>query len=366
MKRHHRIALVLGAATLILGACATPGYYLQAVNGQLELWRLARPVESIYAELEADADLRTKLDTALAIRDFASRGLGLPDNDSYRQYVDLKRPYVVWNVFAAAPFSVQARQWCFPIAGCVDYRGYFDKAEAEAFAAELKRQGYEVHIGGVPAYSTLGWFTDPLLNTFIHYPEPELARLLFHELAHQVTYARDDTEFNESFAVTVEEEGVQRWLQLRNDPALQASFDKGRAYRRDFLDLVQKYRQRLAQVYATPLERSALLQEKARIMAELRAEYQHVKGERWGGFRGYDKWFEGVNNAALASIGIYNGLVPAFQALLAQCDGDLPRFYREVKKLARQPRQVRRDILAALMPSPPVQSRPLPPVQGLP
>ncbi|MEW5890011.1 MAG: aminopeptidase [Pseudomonadota bacterium] len=366
MKRRHQIALVLGTATLLLGACVSPGYYLQAVSGQLELWRLARPVESIYAELEDGAELRVKLDTALAIRDFASRELGLPDNDSYRQYADLKRPYVVWNVFAADPFSVQAREWCFPVAGCVNYRGYFDKAAAEAFAAELKRQGYEVHIGGVPAYSTLGWFTDSLLNTFIHYPEPELARLMFHELAHQVTYVQDDSEFNESFAVTVEEVGVERWLQQRNDPALEASFEKGRAYRRDFLDLVQKYRQRLAQVYAMPVERSALLQEKARVMAELRAEYEQVRSERWGGFRGYDKWFDGVNNAALASIGIYNGLVPAFQALLARHNGDLPRFYGEVKKLARQPREVRRDILAALMPPKLVQSPQLPPVQGLP
>ncbi len=351
MKRRHQIALVLGAATLLLGACATPGYYLQAMSGQLELWRLARPVQSVYAELEDGADLRTKLDTALAIRDFASRELGLPDNDSYRQYVDLKRPYVVWNVFAADPFSVQAREWCFPVAGCVNYRGYFDKAEAEAFAAQLKREGYEVHIGGVPAYSTLGWFTDSLLNTFIHYPEPELARLMFHELAHQVAYAQDDSEFNESFAVTVEEVGVERWLEQRDDPALKVLFEKGRAYRSDFLDLVQKYRQRLAEVYATPLELSALRQEKARVMAELQAEYEQVKAERWGGFQGYDKWFKGVNNAALASIGIYNGLVPAFQALLARHKGDLPDFYHEVKKLARQPRDVRRGILAALMPT---------------
>ena len=350
MKRRHQIALALGAATLLLGACASPDYYLQAVGGQLELWRLARPVQSVYAELEDGADLRTKLDTALAIRDFASRELGLPDNDSYRQYVDLKRPYVVWNVFAADPFSVQAREWCFPVAGCVNYRGYFDKAEAEAFAAQLKREGYEVHIGGVPAYSTLGWFTDSLLNTFINYPEPELARLMFHELAHQVAYAQDDSEFNESFAVTVEEVGVERWLEQRNDPALKVLFEKGRAYRSDFLDLVQKYRQRLAQVYAAPLERSALRQEKARVMAELQAEYERIKAERWDGFRGYDKWFAAANNAALASIGIYNGLVPAFQALLARHKGDLSSFYREVKKLARQPREVRRGILAGLLP----------------
>lgn len=353
MKYRTRIAAAGFIAVLLLGACASSSdFYLQAIGGQFELWRLARPIDAVYQELDDGAGLREKLSRAMSIRDFASRELGLPDNGSYRHYVDLKRPYVVWNVFAAEPFSITPRQWCFPVAGCVNYRGYFNKDSAEAFAADMRAQGYEVYVGGVPAYSTLGWFDDAILNTFIDYPPPELARLIFHELAHQVAYARDDSEFNESFAVTVEQVGVERWLKEHGDPQMRASFERACAYRSDFLGLIAQYRERFADLYGKDLTLDAKRLEKERLLDRMRSDYDRIKAERWNGFRGYDKWMSQANNAALASIGIYNGLVPAFQALLAREGGDLPGFYAEVRRLADLPRETRRGLLAALLPSP--------------
>lgn len=185
----------LGALALLAG-CDTAAYYLQAVRGQAEMWQATRPIEDVLADPQAPKALKARLEYAMRVREFASTQLALPDNSSYRGYADLKRPYVVWNVFATDAFSVRPRQWCFPIAGCVAYKGYFSRAEAEAAAAELERRGDDVFIGGVPAYSTLGYFNDPVLNTFIHYPQAELARLIFHELAHQVAYVPGDTAFN--------------------------------------------------------------------------------------------------------------------------------------------------------------------------
>lgn len=338
------------AVTLLLGGCASPGYLLQAAGGQWELWRLSQPIEAVQAEPECSADLRRKLAAALEIRDFASRDLGLPDNGSYRKYADVKRPYVVWSVFATKDLSVRAKEWCFPVAGCVNYRGYFAKDDADAFAAELRHQGYDVYVGGVPAYSTLGWFDDPLLNTFINYQEPELARIVFHELAHQKLYIPNDTEFNESFAVAVEEAGVQRWLAYRGDPKLQLLYERGREHRADFVALVRKYRKQLAELYAGDLDAAVKRREKTRILGELRTEYVALKNGRWGGFEGYDPWFAGeVNNATLASVGIYTGLLPGFRALLAAQQGDLLRFYAEAKRLADLPKEARRQALATVL-----------------
>lgn len=335
------------AATLLLTGCATPAYYWQAAEGQLELWRLARPLAEAQADPALPAALRQRLAQAAEIRAFAVAELGLPDNGSYRRYADLKRPYVVWNVFAAESLSVQAKQWCFPVAGCVAYRGYFAEAEARAYGARLAAQGYDVHVAGVPAYSTLGWFDDPLLSTFIHYPETELARLIFHELAHQVAYAGGDTEFNESFAVAVEQVGVERWLGRRRDAALAAAFGRAQAMRADFAALVGRYRARLEAVYAAAGEAEEKLRRKAQVIAELRMDYDRLKADRWGGFAGYDRWFgQDINNATLASVGLYSALVPEFRALLERQGDDLGRFYAEVRRLAALPSAGRREELA--------------------
>lgn len=331
---------------LLCGGCASPAYYWQAASGQLELWRRARPLAELQADPAVAAELRARLATAATIRNFAVEQLGLPDNGSYRRYAELNRRYVVWNVFAAETLSIRPKEWCFPIAGCVSYRGYFAEADARAYAAALEADGLEVHVTGVPAYSTLGWFDDPLLSTFIRYPETELARLIFHELAHQVVYVPGDTEFNESFAVAVEVEGVRRWLDRRADPHLSSAFDRAQVVRADFADLVVRYRTRLADIYASDQDRQSKLANKERLIAELEAEYQRIKRERWAGYAGYDPWFgQRINNATLSSIGLYSALVPQFTALLARQGKDLSRFYAAVKKLAdRSPAERRRAL----------------------
>jgi predicted aminopeptidase len=326
----------------LLGGCANPAYYWQAVSGQFELLRLARPIEDARADTETPPWLREKLDAARRIRDFASSELGLPANGSFRRYADLQRPYVVWNVFAAEELSVRLKEWCYPVAGCVSYRGYFAEQAAQEYAEELRRQGHDVHVTGVPAYSTLGWFDDPLLNTFIHYPEAELARLIFHELAHQVAYVKDDSEFNESFAVAVEQAGVARWLARHGNDAQRGGFAAMQRYRSDFTGLVLQYRDRLEAAYSADAPDEEKRRQKAAILAALQEQYRRIKTQRWSGFSGYDRWFgQNINNATLASIGIYTRLVPPFEALLARHDNDLPRFYEAVKALAKLPAEER-------------------------
>jgi predicted aminopeptidase len=336
------IALTL-ASNCVTGGCSTVGYYAQAIGGQMELMRKARPISEVLADAAVSEELKRKLERVVQIRNFASRTLALPDNDSYRRYADLHRPFVVWNVFATPELSVEPKEWCFPFAGCVGYKGYFSEADAKRFAAELRTQGDDVYIGGVPAYSTLGWFKDPVLNTFIRYPDAEIARLIFHELAHQVAYAKGDTTFNESFAVTVEEAGVHRWLAAHGTAEEKSAFDRAQVHRHAFLDIVGRYRMRLAQLYSGPLSADAMRAQKAEILAQMRRDYLTLK-QQLDGLSGYDRWFgQPLNNAQLASVAIYNQLVPAFHALLSGRDGDLPSFYREVKRLASLP-QSERDI----------------------
>lgn len=270
----------------------------------------------------------------------------MPDGPGFRTYAELGRPFAVWNVFAAPELSLELRRWCFPFAGCVSYRGYFSKTQARAFAAGLAASGDDVDVGGVAAYSTLGWFEDPLLSTFVAYPEPELARLLFHETAHRVAYAADDTVFNESFATAVEQEGVGRWLARHGSEAQRTDFRARERRRGDFLRLVEGTRRRLAALYAAPAPAEVRRAGKAGLLRELRLEYEEQK-LAWAGYAGYDSWFgEGLNNARIAAAAAYTDLVPAFQRLLARLGGDLPAFYREAKRLASAPRGERRALLA--------------------
>lgn len=335
------------AVALALSGCSATSldlpYYLQSAQGHFAVMRQARPIDDLLADGSVDPRLAAKLAQALRIREFASRELGLPANGSYTRYADLGRPFVVWNVFAAPELSLQLRQWCFPVAGCVAYRGYFDPAEARRLADELRAQGWEVHLAGVPAYSTLGWFDDPVLSTFIHYPEAELARLIFHELAHQVVYLKGDTTFNESFATAVEEEGVRRWLAHRADPTLESEYRRFAERRRQFVELLAGHRQRLEAVYASGQSDDGKRAAKAEVFASLQARYAELKAG-WGGFAGYDRWFgEAPGNAHLASVATYTALVPGFRRLLAEHDGDLPRFFDAVRRLAREDK-VRRDL----------------------
>ncbi len=337
-----RAALTMAVLVPLLAGCSTLRYYSQAVSGQLDLMRRAAPIAEQLRADSTSAALKIKLQTALRIRDFASRELGLPDNGSYRSYADLGRQYALWNVFAAPEFSIEPVSSCFLFAGCVSYRGYFSQADAQAEGARLRDQGYDVYVGGVPAYSTLGWFNDPVLNTFVNYPEGELARLLFHELAHQTVYAKNDTRFNESFATTVEQVGVERWLAREGVAAKRAAYERSQIRRREFLALILKYRSRLTQYYREDLSAEVKRSGKARLFTDMDHDYRQLKAS-WGGFAGYDRWFAAKpNNATLASVALYTDLVPAFRALLEREGADLPRFYAAVKELARLP-QVERD-----------------------
>ena len=326
--------LLLGAVAV--GGCSSVGYYAQAVQGHMAMLAAARPIDDWIADAQAPGSLKERLLRAREIRAYASRELGLPDNRSYTEYADLGRPAVVWNVFATPALSLELKSWCYLGFGCAGYRGYFNRADADHLAGELRAQGYDVNVAPVPAYSTLGWFSDPLLNTFIHAHDGELARLVFHELAHQVAYAKDDTVFNESFATTVEREGVRRWLATNGDPALREGYTAVQRRRTEFLALLRRYRSELqTRVYRADVPRQTQESEKQRVFTALRADYRQLRDERWGGWRGYDHFFaQDLNNAHLAAVGAYNDLVPAFEALLARLDGDLPRFYREVARLA--------------------------------
>jgi predicted aminopeptidase len=330
----------------LLGGCTAAAYYWQGIRGQLDLLERARPIPAVLATTE-DPALKRKLERVLAIREYASRELALPDNPSYRSYTDLGRRFVLWNVFATPELSLEPRQWCFPVAGCVNYRGYFDEAAARAEASQVASTGDDVYVGGVPAYSTLGYFNDPMLSTIIRYPDTEVARLIFHELAHQVAYAKDDTVFNESFAVAVEEEGIGRWLAAQNDSALTAQFNTSQRYRDGFRTLVGRVRSELVALYASPASVEEKRAGKAAAFASMRVAYDALKKE-WGGFAAYDGWIaQGPNNANLAAVGLYTQKVPEFQALLSADSGDLRRFYAHVKALAALSKGERDSALAA-------------------
>jgi predicted aminopeptidase len=340
------------AATVVLtllAGCTTVEYYWQGIRGQFDLLGRAQPIASVL-DTSSDPVVKRKLERVVAIRNYASRELALPDNLSYRRYTQLDRRFVLWNVFAAPELSLKPRQWCFPIAGCVNYRGYFNEAAARAEAAALIATGDDVHVGGVPAYSTLGYFSDPMLSTFIRYPDIEIARLIFHELAHQVVYAKDDTVFNESFAVSVEQEGLNRWLAAQNDPALTAQFATAQRYRDGFSALIERTQRSLEALYASDASIEAKRAGKAATFAQMRADYDALKRE-WGGYAAYDNWFaQGPNNASLAAVGLYTRKVPEFAALLTAEGGDLPRFYARVKVLAAMPKGERDAALSKFVP----------------
>jgi predicted aminopeptidase len=354
-RRHVGVALALAA---LLGAgCASNttgvGYYWQSVTGHLKLMKAARPVDDWLADDAAPNTLKDRLALAQRIRQFAVSELALPDNASYQRYADLQRRAAVYNVVAAPALSLKLQTWCFPVAGCVGYRGYFLEADARAFAASLGTE-LEVAVYPVQAYSTLGWMNwaggDPLLNTFITYPEGELARIIFHELSHQVVYVQNDTTFNESFATTVERLGGERWLARSTDQARSAyaAFDKRR---RDFRALTRSTRERLKVIYedatltdATKLERKSL------VMNDFRTQYAQLKAG-WNGYAGYDPFVARANNASFAAQAAYDEWVPAFEALFEREGRDFARFYDAVRTLGKRPKEERVAALRELAPT---------------
>lgn len=347
--------------------CSDTAYLLQSATGHIQVLQAARPVEDWLGDDNTPAALRQRLQRAQEIRRFAVSDLHLPDNASYQRYAQLPRRAVVWNVVAAPAYSLTLKTWCFPVTGCVGYRGYFDEADAQALAAELRTQGLEARVYGVPAYSTLGWTNwlggDPLLSTFIDYPEGELARMVFHELAHQVLYVKDDTAFNESFATAVERLGSAAWLANRASAAVQAEYTAFDVRRQAFRALAAHTRQTLLAIYAADRvprpTADQLEQQKVAAYAEFRQAYAQLK-TRWGGYDRYDAWVANANNAAFGAMAAYDDWVDAFESLFLAGSGDWPAFYSATRQLAALPpsertarlRQLQRGKQPALTPTP--------------
>ena len=325
-------------------------YLLDSAGGQLSLMSKRESIAQIIDRPGTPAALRTQLAQVTSIRDFASRELGLPDNGSYRSYADVGRPYVVWNVVAAPEFAVDPQQWCFPVVGCVAYRGYFVERKAQAFAADLRARHFDVAVGGVAAYSTLGHFDDPILNTMLGWDDVELAGIVFHELTHQLLYLSGDASFNEALATTVEEEGVRRWLLVQHREADLAAHSSEQERYLEVIALLRKTRDELKDVYASQVSTQAMRARKVVIFQNLSVAYAAAQAG-WGGRGPFDAWFAGgVNNAHLASIATYYDCVPGFQRELAAVGGDLAAFYRRVNDLAKL-RQDERDAAVCAAPS---------------
>jgi predicted aminopeptidase len=321
---------------------STGGCYLwESAQGQLALMSKREPIARVLKDASTPAALRAQLEAVTSIRNFASRTLGLPDNGSYRSYADVGRPYVVWNVVAAPEFSVDAKQWCYPIVGCVAYRGYFVQRKARSFAAKLHREGLDVSVGGVAAYSTLGHFDDPILNTMVSWNDIELAAIVFHELTHQLLYVAGDASFNEALATTVEEEGLRRWLQAEGRNSDLAEHLVQRKHYLEVVDLLRRTRAELRTLYESGIDEELMRARKRAILGGMRETYARLKAE-WGGPAPFESWFAGeINNAHLASVATYYDCVPGFERELAAVGGDLAAFYRRAQKLAKLDQPIR-------------------------
>jgi len=333
----------LCAIALICGLCS--GCYLvESAQGQLSLMSKRVPISRVIANPSTPPAVRSQLEAVASIREFAVHQLGLPDNGSYRSYADIGRPYVVWNVVAAPEFSVDAKEWCYPIVGCVAYRGYFVQRRGDSFAGKLRRRGLDVSISGVAAYSTLGHFNDPILSTMLGWNDVELASIIFHELTHQMLYIPNDADFNEAFATTVEEEGVRRWLRAQGRDKDSADYALQQERYEQVIGLLTRTRAELRALYASGIEPKSMRERKAAAYVELRASYARLRAG-WGGHGPFEVSFEGdINNAYLASVATYFVCVPGFERELAAAGGDLEAFYRRVRTLARLD-QGRRDAL---------------------
>jgi predicted aminopeptidase len=325
--------------------CRSLPFYEQAINGQMDILRKRQPISKMVEDPDTPAALRKKLQFIMAVRAFAEKKLQLPVNDNYLSYVALDRPYVVWNVFAAPEFSLAPKTWCFPIVGCVSYRGYFAEEDARRFGGALTQEGYDVFIGGAIAYSTLGWFDDPVLSTFLSLSEPEIAALIFHELAHGILYVKDDTAFNESFATAVEQEGLRRWQAAANDPEGFEKWLRQHRQRRMFTTLISKYRAQLEALYESELTLSAKREQKAEVFNQMRTEFSNLKSDH-GAMAAYDAWFNhSLNNAQLISVSAYHDWVPAFGRMLNESGGNLTKFYQKCRELAENEPSARHRIL---------------------
>lgn len=340
-------SLICVMVVAMLGACAHLRYYAHVTHGEGALLLQRRSVSKVVADPATDPKLATRLRLSQQAREFASNQLDLPRNRSYTYYVQLHRPYVVWNVYATQRFSVEAVPQCFPIAGCVAYRGWFDEQKARVSADRLRTQDYDVYVGGVSAYSTLGWFSDPILSSMLRWDDDELVGTIFHELAHQKIYVKGDTAFNESYAMFVEEEGLRIWHRSRGEPI---GDDHEQAMNDGFTKLVLDLRERLKKLYASGMDEPAMTEGKQREIEDFRARYAVWRNQHWPNDHRYDKWVaQPITNATLLPFGLYDQWTPAFAVLFKQADGQWPQFYGRVRALAKEPKAQRESALHALL-----------------
>ncbi|MEX0976012.1 MAG: aminopeptidase [Woeseia sp.] len=307
-------------------------YYVQAINGHREVMKSRTPIDEVLASPETTDELKDKLRVVQQARQFATDQLRLPDNDSYGSYADLQREYVVWNVFAAPEFSLNAKQWCFPVAGCVAYRGYFAEDAAEAKAESLRKDGFDVAVGGVAAYSTLGRFADPVLNTMMQWSDTQLVAVIFHELAHQVLYVKGDSRFNESFATAVADIGIRRWLVMRDEDDILSTYRNSRQRQRALVKVVEQARSSLAALYDSDSEPQVMRQEKQGIFARLVRDVEALNEQ--SAAPGRIALAAPLNNARLVSLGLYEGWSEAFRNIYNECMQELECFYRQSRELA--------------------------------
>jgi predicted aminopeptidase len=328
--------------------CTSISYYAQSLKGHAEIMAARQDVGELIDDPSTPEALRAQMASASAIRQFATDELALPDNNSYRSYVDIGRDAVTWAIFAAPEFSLTPRIWCFPVFGCVPYRGYFSKRTAIETAVELQSQGLDVYVTGITAYSTLGWSSDPLLSTMLGEGDTYLAGLVFHELAHQRVYVNDDSAFNEAFAVAVETTGVRKWLRAAGDTAGLRRYEADRKRKTEFLALLSRARDELAHVYDNAGTSDQKRAAKAAAIERLRMRYREMRDRRWGGYRRYDAWFDApINNAKLAATSVYGDEVAAFVHLFGLCSGDYPRFFASVRRIGALDKAHRAEALKA-------------------
>ncbi len=344
LRLHIKFLICLILAILLSG-CESFFYYKQAITGQVDILCKRKAISRLLEDRNTPDKLKKQLQLVMGIREFAIKELKLPADKHYLTYVELNRSSVAWNVFAAPEFSFQEKKWCYPIVGCVAYRGYFSQEDAQRYASKLTGEGLDVHVGAVSAYSTLGWFDDPIFSTFVHRSEARLAGLIFHELAHQILFTADDTTFNESFASAVEQEGLRRWFALSGKKKDYNAYLNSEQFYRWFAELVGRYREKLENLYKKDLPPETKRREKAVLLRQLKGEYEKGK-TAWGQHKGYDAWFaRPINNAKILSVGFYNDLVPAFLGFLQETGGDLGQFYEQCKILAGKPKEDRRQQL---------------------
>jgi len=329
-------AILITMIFFLLQGCSSFGYYWEKIQGHTEILDKQQPVQEVIDNPETSVETRKRLVNTQQARDFASEVLLLPDNDSYRNYADIGRDYAVWTVVATPPYSVKPEQWCFLFVGCLSYRGYFSKQSAENFADELRKKNMDVYIAGTKAYSTLGWFDDPLLNTMLYKSEAYRVGIIFHELAHQQMYVEDDTAFNEAFASTVELEGIKLWFAKQDDPEKFAKYLIMKKRDQSFKKLLLQTRKDLEELYSTKLKTELMQIKKENIFIKLKSNYEKLKS-RWNGYTGYDKWMaQKLNNAHLALVATYNDFIPAFSALYKASNSNFKKFYENVKFLKEQ------------------------------